>query len=103
MKSQYQIVIQWDDEDGDFDFLIEIEEALLGALSSNHEIDGHDMGSGEANIFIISHDPMLAFSEIKDALTGKLAMDDVRIAYRDLQGDAFTVLWPEGLSEFNVA
>jgi hypothetical protein len=103
MNSQYQIVVQWDDKAGDFDFLIEIEDALLGALSASHEVDGHDLGSGEANVFIISQDPMLALGEIKDALAGKLPMSDVRIAYRDIQGDVFTVLWPEGLSEFNVA
>jgi hypothetical protein len=103
MNAQYQVVVQWDDNVGDFDFLIEIEDALIGALSERHEVDGHDMGSGEANIFIISTDPMLAFGEIKDALEGKLSMGDIRIAYRDLEGDTFTILWPEGLNEFDVA
>lgn len=103
MNSQYQVVVQWDDKVGDFDFLIGIEDALLGALSECHEVDGHDMGSGEANVFIISPDPMQAFGEIKVALAGRLSMSDVRIAYRDLEGDTFTVLWPEGLSDFDVA
>lgn len=103
MSTQYQLVIQWDDETGDFDFLVRIEDVLIASLSEIHDVDGHDMGRGEANIFIITPDPLLAFDEIKPVLAGQLEMSDVRIGYRAIHEDTFTVLWPEGLDEFNVA
>lgn len=103
MSIQYHLAIQWGDQAGDFDFLVRIEDVLIANLSELHDVDGHDMGSGEANIFIITHDPLLAFSEIKPVLAGQLEMNDVRIGYRPINEDAFTVLWPEGLDEFNVA
>lgn len=103
MNPNYLIVVQWKVEDGNFDFLIEIENHLRNELSGYHEVDGHDMGCGEVNIFIISSDPKLAFLEIRNALKGKLSMNDVRIAYRDLEGEDYIVLWPEGLSDFSVA
>jgi hypothetical protein len=38
----------------DFDGLIEIEEALIRALSTNRtaEVDGHDIGEGKFNVFV---------------------------------------------------
>lgn len=103
MSKQYQLVIQWDERIGDFELLIDIEDVLIDSLSPCHDVDGHDMGSGEMNIFIITADPVLAFNEIKDNLAGKLSLEDVRVAYRDLEEETFIVLWPLGLKEFDIA
>ena len=35
------------------DALVAIEDSLFQRLSNHHKVDGHDTGSGEANIFII--------------------------------------------------
>ncbi len=42
------------DASTDFDGLIEIEETLMRALSTNRaaEVDGHDIGQGKFNVFI---------------------------------------------------
>ena len=42
------------DADTDFDGLIDIEEALIRALSTDRtaEVDGHDIGEGKFNVFI---------------------------------------------------
>jgi len=37
--------------------MIEIEDALIQGLSEGNEVDGHDAGSGEMNIFIRVDDP----------------------------------------------
>lgn len=103
MKTVYQIVIQWDEEAiGDFDSLIEVENILYERLSVNHEVDGHDMGSGEANIFIITENPKQAFEEIRQALQSETCWSDVRIAYREISGEEYVPLWPKGLRGFSV-
>ena len=55
---KYQLVLQfYASSIEDFDQLIEIEEMLESTLGNLHEVDGHDFGSGEMNIFIHTNDP----------------------------------------------
>ncbi len=59
---QYQLVLQFPlAEDFDFDALIELETKLTFELGSVHDVDGHDIGSGEVNIFILTNNPDEAF------------------------------------------
>jgi hypothetical protein len=103
MKTQYQIVVQWDAESmADFDLLISAEDLLFEKLSPLHEVDGHDMGSGEANIFIITSSPLAAFDEIKAAFEGQAHWRYARVAYRDVTGSDYVILWPKDLGSFNV-
>jgi hypothetical protein len=44
----------------DYDELVALEEQLVAALGES-EVDGHDMGSGEANIFIVTSDAQKTF------------------------------------------
>lgn len=86
---------------GDFDRLLEAEqrmEALLGALG---QVDGHDSGSGEANLFIFTDNPTLAFQKALPCLDER-SRDLVRAAYREVEGETFTVVWPPGAQEFRV-
>ena len=49
---KYQVVIQWPASSiADYDTIIGIESFLIDHLSSASEIDGHDAGSGEMNVF----------------------------------------------------
>ena len=41
----------------DYDEMISIEDQLIGSLSSEHDVEGHDAGSGEMNIFHIDQGP----------------------------------------------
>jgi hypothetical protein len=100
---KYQLVLQWPAASiKDYDTLIEIEEILVENLVDGSDVDGHDAGSGEINIFIHTDDPEGTFGAIKRIIGTRDFWVDARVAYRELTGSTFTVLWPKGLSEFNV-
>jgi hypothetical protein len=86
---------------GDFDRMVESEqriEALLGTLG---RVDGHDAGSGEGNLFIFTDEPTLAFQKALPCLDEK-SRDFARAAYKEVEGETFTILWPPGAKEFRV-
>ena len=78
----------------DFDQLLVIENKLELALRYKHQVDGHDIGSGEMNIFIHTNDPTEAFKISQNALSEK-DLEIVTVAFRELDGDKYSVLWPE--------
>jgi len=101
---KYLLVLQWPATSlEDFDAMIEIEDALTEKLSGEHEIDGHDAGSGEMNIFIWTDNPEMAFSEVKRILGSRDCWSDARVAYREDGGDDYTIMWPKDLTEFDVS
>jgi hypothetical protein len=58
---KYQLVLQWPAHAiEDFDRLVEVEETLVERLSERHDVDGHDMGAGEMNMFIHTEHPTAA-------------------------------------------
>jgi hypothetical protein len=100
---KYQLVLQWSEfSSKDYDLLIEIEDILIDNLDNSCEIDGHDVGSGQMNIFIHTDDPKMTFNSIKTLLDSRDFWSDVRIAYREIAGGDYTVLWPKNLYEFNI-
>ena len=100
---KYVFVLQWPSSSMDvYDSMVEIEKALIGALSRGNRLDGHDVGSGEVNIFIETNNPNQVFDEVRGILIAHHAWSDVRIAYRTTDGDHYTVLWPKTLREFEV-
>ena len=60
-------------------------------------------GSGEMNIFTYTDDPSSTLDQAKATLEAHGRMSNVRAAYRDVEGEDYTVLWPRGLSRFEVA
>lgn len=101
---KYQLVLQWPVSSiKDYDVMVEIEDALVDNLSNAHNVDGHDAGSGEANIFICTEDPKRAFNEVKAVLGSRDFWVDARVAYRAVTGSEYTILWPKDLKEFKVA
>jgi hypothetical protein len=102
-KMTYQLVLQWPGSSlKGYHDLIEIENTLLSSLDERHSVDGHDAGSGEANILIHTDDPRDAFKQIVDILGSRDFWVDARVAYRKSGGGDYTILWPEGLREFHV-
>src|SRR5947209_5984404 len=100
---KYQLVLQWPASSiKDYDALIEIEDALIEKLPEKNEVDGHDAGSGEMNIFIRTNDPKRTFEAAKSILGTRDFWVDARVAYRRLQGSQYTILWPPNLSRFTV-
>ena len=43
----------------DFDAMVALEEELTEELGDSADVDGHDVGSGETNIFIYTSDKMM--------------------------------------------
>lgn len=101
----YQLVLQWTTEleDG-YDELIAMETSLEGAIpAAVGDVDGHDLGSGEMNLFVDTDDPQGAFRAASSALGGNPRWAAVRAGYGAVDGDDYTVLWPPALEQFRVA
>lgn len=92
----YQLVLQMATTGSmdEFDELIALEEALEASLPPEHVVDGHDSGSGEMNIFIVTAKPEAAFEDVR-GIVSEAQLDRVRAAFRSEDGDAYTILWPE--------
>lgn len=91
----HQLVLQFKEHLLDFDALIELEDRLQELLAPIADMDGHDMGNGEANIFIFTSDPVATFERAKPLLSEVSMLNSVRVAHRSVHSGIFTVLWPE--------
>ncbi len=100
---KYQLILQFDASNiEDFDQLIEIEDRIESALGNLHEVDGHDFGSGEMNIFIHTNDPDSAFELIKNNIDDSV-IPKFKVAYRKLDREEYQVIWPDNFQgEFKV-
>ena len=96
----YQLVLQFRGNSlGDLDDAAALEENLVTALGDSANVDGHDIGSGETNIFIITTDPEGTFRRAMPTLKRKKVLQSVTAAYRRVDGEQFTVIWPKGSKE----
>jgi predicted RNA methylase len=101
-KMKYQLVLQFRaDSIQDFDRLTAFEESLTDALGDL--VDGHDFGSGEFNIFLITDDALSAFEKINVIAKKERLSEQMKAAYRDLTREAYVIVWPPGLKEFKIA
>jgi hypothetical protein len=102
---RYQLVLQFrGDSLADYDRMIALEERLIEDLGHSADVDGHDCGSGETNIFIFTSDPAATFWKVRQTLKQQGRLDAVTAAYRDIDGEDYTVLWPDGTTQkFTVA
>jgi hypothetical protein len=93
---KFVLIFQWaTGEFFGFDELVEKEEAISAALGSDDILDGHDMGSGEANVFVLTNEPEALFKKLSGSVL-KDDLNDIKAAYRKLSDEQFTVLWPPG-------
>lgn len=99
----YQLVLQFPTVAVDYDELIAIEDELLAVVSAPAVVDGHDFGSGEGNIFIPTDTPAATLESVLSVLRSRSCDRDATAAYRALDSDVFTVIWPRGFKgEFSV-
>lgn len=100
----YQLVLQFrGDSLADYDAMVALENDLITELGDSADVDGHDVGSGETNIFIITADPVRAFRQSRVVLERKRCLEAVTAAYRAVDGEEYTVIWPEGSAkEFRI-
>ena len=101
----YLLVLQFrGDSLADFEAMVALEEDLTEQLGDSADVDGHDVGSGETNIFIFTSDPAGTFDRAKPVLARTQRLQAVTAAYRRVDGEHFVVIWPEGSTkEFRVA
>ena len=102
--AEYQLVLQFPcNSMQDFDAVVAAEEELISVVGHSAEVDGHDAGSGEANIFVLTSEPAVIFKLAMPLLQQRgLLTAGFKAAFRSVVGSTYTVLWPEGTSEFNV-
>jgi hypothetical protein len=100
---KYQLVFRLPAESSeDLDAVIELEDALAEKLEGFAEVDGHDIGSGEMNVFIHTDKPVEAFERSRAELRERGMLSTVQVAYRHRDLEAYTVLWPVGLANFSL-
>ena len=106
MKSAYkqELILQLPGNSiKDYDTLIKLEDHIIIGLEGIGKVDGHDMGVGEMNIFIRTDQPKLVFDKIKLLLGTKDFMPELKVAYRNVGGNNFTILYPPNLNFFSIA
>jgi hypothetical protein len=104
MANMFQLVLQMPTSSiADYDKMIELEEIIINGLSNLGDVDGHDAGSGEMNIFILTDDPKLAFERIKSLPCTIELLPDVKVAFREIGTDEFTIIHPPNLTHFTIA
>lgn len=63
---QYQLVLQMPAISSALDDLVAFEDEVEKLLGDAGIVDGHDLVSGEMNIFVLTDDPVGAFGEIAE-------------------------------------
>jgi hypothetical protein len=101
---KYQLVLQWPSSSStaEYDRLISLEETIRDGLGELGVVDGHDIGSGEMNIFIHTDEPVLAFERAKLLLDPGNALGEMKAGYREFDEDEYAAIYPQGLGHFSV-
>jgi hypothetical protein len=78
--------------------MVSLEDEIHRIVEQIAEVDGHDIGSGEMNIFILTADPVASIELVKPLLSAASLLDKVSVAYREVRSHDFTVLWSTSLT-----
>ena len=100
---RYVLVLQWPASELDFDALVAMEDVLESGLDEAHGfVDGHDLGSGQMNIFVHTDTPLEAFADAARCLGSNARWKDIRAAFRPVEGERYEIVWPGTLEQFAV-
>lgn len=101
----YQLVLQVRGESmSDFDAMMSLEQELAIELDDIAEVDGHDIGCGEINIFILTENPETVFEKSKPSLIKHQLLNRIKAGFRLLSEESYTTIWPmNSKDEFLVA
>ncbi|MFM7187930.1 MAG: SMI1/KNR4 family protein [Armatimonadota bacterium] len=92
----YQVIIQFPSTFFVDDAAIEaFGERIAESMPRTHEYDGHDAGSGTVNYFLYSNTPNAILTNFRKYLGTNKVEKKVRIAYRSIDNDIWTNLWPK--------
>jgi hypothetical protein len=93
---RYQLVIQFPAESlADYDAMVALEDCLIADVGTSAEVDGHDFGSGTANIYIFTTEPEMTFWRVRQRLKQDGKLESVTAAHRPVDGNDYTVIWPK--------
>ncbi len=93
----YQLVLQFGGGAlPNLDAIITLEDELIQELGDSADVDGHDFGSGEANLFIFTADPVATFERARPVLERRQQLQAVTAACREVESEDYKVIWPEG-------
>ena len=93
----YQLVLQfapWGDRS--FDDLIALEDRLEAIGDLEAEVDGHDLGAGEANIFLSTSDPLRTVTHCLPAIGAEGLLPLLAAAFRRDGQEQYRRIWPVG-------
>lgn len=101
---EYMLVLQWPSActAEDLDLLVSLEDQIIANIGDYGSVDGHDIGSGEMNIFIFTEDPKSTFARVKNIGSMPNHMKSLKAGYPEVGQDHFVPLYPEGLEYFSV-
>lgn len=101
----YQLVLQLPASSiRDYNAMIELEDVIIATLGDLGDVvDGHDAGLGEMNIFILTNEPRNAFDRVRQVLGTKDFLPELKVAFREIGKDRFTILYPPGLTNFAIS
>lgn len=103
MNDQYQMVLQWRGEDQpSFDILVDLEDALIAGLGDVGDVDGHDVGQNESNIFIMTDEPKSCFQRCLLILHGSGYEQGLAAGFSGEDDETYTSLWPASAVDFGV-
>jgi len=95
--SVFQLVLQfapWGQRP--LDDLIALEDQLSAPDALGDSVDGHDIGSGEANIFIITSEPHNALRRALPIVAASTLSSVFAAGVRHLDDDFYKRCWPQG-------
>lgn len=84
-----------------YDEMIELENILIGELKGLATVDGHDIGVGEINYFILTDEVNVVFDKIKLLLKDEVKKL-LKAAYRKVHGDKYHIIYPPDLDTFSI-
>ena len=88
----------------EFEAIISLETALIAHFATLAEVDGHDAGSGEMNIFIFTDNPTTTFESIRQLVENQQSPPCRAAAFRKIDENEFTIIWPkDSTQKFSVA
>ena len=101
---EYMLVLQWPSSSTakELDLLISREDQIREDIGDHGNVDGHDIGSGEMNIFIFTENPRATFEHVLNIGSIPNHVSNLKAGYREVGEDEFVPLHPKGLDHFSV-
>ena len=92
---RYLLIIQFPESFfASIDDVLSFEHQLNTAMPKTCDVDGHDVGSGTTNFFVFTNAPLAAFKNFRKYLGTNKVEKNLRVSYREVDGEAYTNLWP---------